>query len=173
MRIIADESVDGRIIGRLRLAGHDVLAIAESAAGTPDDLVLANADTAGVLLLTADKDFGELVFRRRIAAGSPRAFLRDGSAWSIEVTIRFPRAGAWGFLETPAPASSRRGVARVGAAGVAEGHEGVEDFLDPKLPASIDHPQEGHAASSDFLRRPQRLAPRRRRHATVTTPRRR
>lgn len=67
MRIIADESVDGRIIDRLRLAGHDVLAIAESAPGTPDDLVLAHADTAGVLLLTADKDFGELVFRRQMA----------------------------------------------------------------------------------------------------------
>jgi predicted nuclease of predicted toxin-antitoxin system len=67
VRIIADESVDGRIVDRLRLAGHDVLAIADSAPSTPDDLVLAKANTVGVLLLTADKDFGELVFRRRMA----------------------------------------------------------------------------------------------------------
>lgn len=67
MRIVVDESVDGRIVSRLRLAGHDVLAIAESAPGTPDDQVLAHADTAGVLLLTADKDFGELVYRRQMA----------------------------------------------------------------------------------------------------------
>jgi predicted nuclease of predicted toxin-antitoxin system len=67
MRIIVDESVDGRIVDRLRIAGHDILSIAEFAPGTPDALVLAKADTAGVLLLTADKDFGELVYRRRMA----------------------------------------------------------------------------------------------------------
>jgi predicted nuclease of predicted toxin-antitoxin system len=67
MRIVADESVDGRIVDRLRHAGHDVLAIAESASGMPDDQVLARADTAGILLLTADKDFGELVYRRQMA----------------------------------------------------------------------------------------------------------
>ena len=67
MRIVADESIDGRIIDRLRLAGHDILAIAESAPGTPDDLGLTKSDAAGVLLLTADKDFGELVYRRRMA----------------------------------------------------------------------------------------------------------
>ena len=67
MRIVADESVDGRIVDRLRLAGHDVLSIAESAPGTPDDEVLAAADMAGILLLTADKDFGELVYRRQMA----------------------------------------------------------------------------------------------------------
>lgn len=67
MRIIVDESVDGRIIDRLRIAGHDILSIADSAPGTPDELVLTNADTEGVLLLTADKDFGELVYRRRMA----------------------------------------------------------------------------------------------------------
>ena len=32
-----------------------------------DEAVLAQADHAGSLLLTADKDFGELVFRRRQA----------------------------------------------------------------------------------------------------------
>lgn len=67
MRIVADESVDGRIVDRLRLAGHDVLAIAESAPGTPDDQVLARADETGIVLLTADKDFGELVYRRQMA----------------------------------------------------------------------------------------------------------
>jgi len=48
-------------------ARSGILAIAESAPGTPDDKVLANADAAGVLLLTADKDFGELVYRRQMA----------------------------------------------------------------------------------------------------------
>jgi predicted nuclease of predicted toxin-antitoxin system len=67
MRIVADESVDGRIVDRLRRAGHDVIAIAESCVGMPDDQVLAKADAAGFLLLTADKDFGEIVYRRQMA----------------------------------------------------------------------------------------------------------
>jgi predicted nuclease of predicted toxin-antitoxin system len=67
MRIVADESVDGRIVDRLRRASHDVVSIAESFLGMPDDQVLAKADTAGFLLLTADKDFGELVYRRQMA----------------------------------------------------------------------------------------------------------
>ena len=32
-----------------------------------DEEVLASADSEGVLLLTADKDFGELVYRRQLA----------------------------------------------------------------------------------------------------------
>lgn len=67
MRIVDDESVDTRIVDRLRLGGYDVLAIVESAPGAADAWVLGNADAAGALLLTADKDFGELVYRRRMA----------------------------------------------------------------------------------------------------------
>ncbi|WP_311774170.1 MULTISPECIES: DUF5615 family PIN-like protein [unclassified Nostoc] len=38
--------------------------------GLPDDEVLNLANNEGAILLTSDKDFGELVFRlRRIAAG--------------------------------------------------------------------------------------------------------
>lgn len=38
--------------------------------GTPDDEVLNLANNESAILLTSDKDFGELVFRlRRIAAG--------------------------------------------------------------------------------------------------------
>ncbi|WP_312016690.1 DUF5615 family PIN-like protein [Bradyrhizobium sp. BR 10261] len=48
----------------LRNAGHDVLYIAEFAASLSDVDVMALASREGRLLLTADKDFGELVFRR-------------------------------------------------------------------------------------------------------------
>lgn len=38
--------------------------------GISDDIVLELANSEGVLLLTADKDFGELVFRlRRVSSG--------------------------------------------------------------------------------------------------------
>ncbi len=70
MNFLADESVDQPIVERLRADGHDVLAVAELTPSMPDDLVLAQANHRGDLLLTADKDFGELVFRQhRVTAG--------------------------------------------------------------------------------------------------------
>ena len=47
----------------MREAGHTVLYTAEAAAGLTDSEVLELANRQDALLLTADKDFGELVFR--------------------------------------------------------------------------------------------------------------
>jgi predicted nuclease of predicted toxin-antitoxin system len=70
MNILADESVDQPIVERLRADGHDVLAVVEMAPGLPDEDVLTLANQRGAVLLTADTDFGELVFRQhRLATG--------------------------------------------------------------------------------------------------------
>lgn len=61
---LADECVTASLVRELRGAGHDVLYIAEFAASLNDVEVMALASRVGRLLLTADKDFGELVFRR-------------------------------------------------------------------------------------------------------------
>lgn len=66
MILLADESVDGQIVDRLRRDDHDVAYVAEIEPSIPDDLVLGQANATGALLVTADKDFGELVFRRRL-----------------------------------------------------------------------------------------------------------
>jgi predicted nuclease of predicted toxin-antitoxin system len=63
MNFVADESVDLPIVQRLRQDGHLVTAIAELAPGMDDHAVLSIAEREGALLLTADKDFGELVYR--------------------------------------------------------------------------------------------------------------
>ena len=63
MNFLADENVDRQIVDRLRRDGHNVLYVAEMEPGIPDDAVLDLANGEGALLLTADKDFGELVFR--------------------------------------------------------------------------------------------------------------
>ncbi len=52
---------------RFRNAGHDVVYLAESSAGVTDTEVIALAETGNRLLLTEDKDFGELVFHGRMA----------------------------------------------------------------------------------------------------------
>ena len=64
MRLCANENVPGDCIARLRQAGHDVLWIREAAPGMTDLVVLARALDENRLLITFDKDFGELVFRR-------------------------------------------------------------------------------------------------------------
>ena len=65
MNFLADESVDHPIVLRLREDGHDVLSVAEMEPSIPDETVLSRANQRGDLLLTGDKDFGELVFGQR------------------------------------------------------------------------------------------------------------
>jgi predicted nuclease of predicted toxin-antitoxin system len=60
---LADECVDAGLVARLRENGHDVLYTAETASGSNDARVLEIALRESRLLLTEDKDFGELVFR--------------------------------------------------------------------------------------------------------------
>ena len=70
MKIVADESVDWPMVERLRGDGHEVIAIVESCPGAPDERVLEPANASAAILLTADRDFGELVFRLgQISAG--------------------------------------------------------------------------------------------------------
>lgn len=67
MRWLADECVGAPLVATLRLLDHDVLYVAEAAAGLSDAEVIALALQENRLLLTEDKDFGELVFRREHA----------------------------------------------------------------------------------------------------------
>jgi predicted nuclease of predicted toxin-antitoxin system len=67
VRWLADECVAAPLVAFLRTGGHDVLYVAESAAGLSDSDVIALALREKRLLLTEDKDFGDLVFRRERA----------------------------------------------------------------------------------------------------------
>ena len=63
MNLLADENVDKPIVERLRQDSHTVVYIAELEPSIDDDTVLHQANRNGALLITADKDFGELIFR--------------------------------------------------------------------------------------------------------------
>jgi predicted nuclease of predicted toxin-antitoxin system len=70
MDFLADESCAGPVIRALREAGHDVVAIAEVAPGATDERVLERALNEKRVLITEDRDFGELVYARgRSSAG--------------------------------------------------------------------------------------------------------
>ena len=62
MRFLADESCDGALVRAMREAGHDVTSVRDTMRGATDRSVLDAALNEQRLLLTEDKDFGELVF---------------------------------------------------------------------------------------------------------------
>ncbi len=66
MKFVADEGVDLQIVHALRKDGHDVLYIAEIDSGITDKQVLDYANSEERILMTRDKDFGELVYRDRM-----------------------------------------------------------------------------------------------------------
>ena len=74
MTFLADEGVDRQIVERLRLDGHRVAYVAEMSPGIVDEAVLMESRISASVLITADKDFGELVFRQRHGQELPGAF---------------------------------------------------------------------------------------------------
>ncbi len=64
MNLLADEGVDRPIVEALRREGYTVLYVAEMSPGLSDTAVLAQAREVHALLLTADKDFGVLIFQQ-------------------------------------------------------------------------------------------------------------
>jgi predicted nuclease of predicted toxin-antitoxin system len=60
MRFLANENFPGAAVSMLKSAGHDVVWLRIAAPGTRDPEVLAWAARDARVLLTFDKDFGEL-----------------------------------------------------------------------------------------------------------------
>lgn len=66
MELLADESVDFGIIRILRDRGYSVTSVTEDLSGIKDPKVLELANNKSLLLLTEDKDFGDLVYRFKL-----------------------------------------------------------------------------------------------------------
>jgi predicted nuclease of predicted toxin-antitoxin system len=66
MRFLADENVSRRVVERLRADGYDVMSIGEAISGASDRQILDAARAEGRILITEDRDFGELVIRQRL-----------------------------------------------------------------------------------------------------------
>lgn len=68
MRLLANENFPLDAVEALRADGHDVLWIREDARGSSDEQILHRAQQEERILITFDKDFGELAFRSRLPA---------------------------------------------------------------------------------------------------------
>lgn len=81
MRFLVDESTGTAVAEHLRSMGHDVLAVGEVMPQATDHDILARAALEERIVVTNDKDLGELVFRSRQAhAGVLLLRLRDESS---------------------------------------------------------------------------------------------
>ncbi len=63
MQFVVDESTGDAVAEYLRSSGYDVLVVAETMPQADDADILARATAEGRIVITNDKDFGELVFR--------------------------------------------------------------------------------------------------------------
>jgi predicted nuclease of predicted toxin-antitoxin system len=62
-QFVADENVDKPIVDYLRSAGYSVDYVLEHSSGISDQQVLDQINQTPAILITADKDFGELIYR--------------------------------------------------------------------------------------------------------------
>ena len=70
MRLLGNENFPSEAVDLLRSRGHDVFWVRTDAPGSNDQEVLARAVAEERILMTFDKDFGELAFRARLPASS-------------------------------------------------------------------------------------------------------
>ncbi|MHB8765032.1 MAG: DUF5615 family PIN-like protein [Deferrisomatales bacterium] len=88
MRILADENVPGPLIGALKERGHDVLSAKESLRAADDRAVLRRAQDESRVVVTFDKDFGELAFHAGLTASCGVVLFRLSGANPVEDNAR-------------------------------------------------------------------------------------
>ncbi len=65
MRFLVDECTGAKVAKWLRDADYEVFSVFDEARGMTDDEVLTKAFVENWILITNDKDFGEMIFRER------------------------------------------------------------------------------------------------------------
>lgn len=85
MRLLANENFPLDAVEALRANGEDVVWLREDARGSSDEQVLARAQIEERILITFDKDFGELAFRSKLPASGGVILFRISAPSSQEV----------------------------------------------------------------------------------------
>ena len=88
--LLLNENFPRPALNVLRAAGVALQAVAELMPAASDREVLAYAAANGLWVVTFDRDYGELVFARRVAAPPAIVYLRQGAygpAWPAEAVV--------------------------------------------------------------------------------------
>lgn len=85
MRLLTNENVPFASVLRLRELGHDVFAVSEALPGAKDPEVLRQAREENRILITFDRDYGELIYRRGLPAPAGVLHLRFSPIHPLQV----------------------------------------------------------------------------------------
>jgi predicted nuclease of predicted toxin-antitoxin system len=66
MNFLADENIEAEIVEVLRNSGYKVKYVLEMSPGVGDKEIISQANKNNSILITSDKDYGELVFRQHL-----------------------------------------------------------------------------------------------------------
>ncbi len=66
MRFLVDECVGPSVVRWLRMNNHDATSAYEDCRGWEDESILEKAYSEGRIVVTMDKDFGDMVFRMKL-----------------------------------------------------------------------------------------------------------
>jgi predicted nuclease of predicted toxin-antitoxin system len=66
MRLLVDECTGQTVASWLRGQGHDVVYVGDEASGIQDTEVIARAASEARILVTNDRDFGDMIFRSHL-----------------------------------------------------------------------------------------------------------
>jgi len=86
-RLLANENFPAPSVEYLRDAGYDVASVAEGSGGLDDRAVLALAEAEQRWIVTFDRDYGELIFARGLAA-PPAVILFRLKSYRLDVPGR-------------------------------------------------------------------------------------
>ena len=86
MRFLANENVPLDAVSALREIGHDVIWVRVDAPGSPDEDILSRAVAEERVLITFDKDFGNLAFHSHLPAQSGIILFRIPESSSSYIT---------------------------------------------------------------------------------------
>jgi len=108
MRFLANENFPYDAVSALRSAGYDVAWVLTDNPGSSDRNVLRRANAEGRILLTFDKDFGELAFREGLSSECGIILFRIPKSSSAEIagtvlsvlSSRSDWAGHFSVIET-------------------------------------------------------------------------
>jgi predicted nuclease of predicted toxin-antitoxin system len=84
LKLLANENFPLPSVHQLRRSGFDILSISETSPGLKDEAVLDLAAKQARGLMTFDRDYGELVYRRRMPCPPAIIYLRFDPASPTE-----------------------------------------------------------------------------------------
>ena len=68
IKLLADENIPKKTVEALKQREIDIISVVDSSPGLSDRAVIELANNENRVIVTFDKDFGELVFRERLEA---------------------------------------------------------------------------------------------------------